>query len=126
MTTPKEVEVTLLSGILDRNGKLTTRVVLRAPSYAEFMALGEPQQLVELETGGRTLITNTDVIEGYLAACVVEPAYDSIYNSNDFRNARVLRDALLGFFTQASAVTSTGSPTPSSSDFNGIPDSSSG
>ncbi|MFG1332021.1 hypothetical protein V5F41_12310 [Xanthobacter autotrophicus] len=104
--------VTLTRPLVTHEGE-TRAIVLREPSYGDFMALGDPTAMV-LSVGSALPQDDMAVIRGYIERCAnVDPLLlDQIKVLAD---AMALAEAVKGFFTAASAAVSKTSPTPSSS-----------
>jgi hypothetical protein len=89
-------------------------VRLRPPRYRDIMRLGDPSSLVIMN--GAVLPQNDfSVIAGYFDALLIDERGDAIRAATleeaDYRDVIALKDAVLDFFRQASASTSTGTPT---------------
>ncbi len=100
---------------------LIAEIVLRQPSYDDYIACGgEPYSIGESEGGALFTIEKPEVIWAYANTCMVvpsDPLLLSQLGAGNWRVAREVRKAVLGFF-QASAEASEPSetsPTTSSS-----------
>lgn len=89
------------------------KVVVRAPTYAEFMRLGEPLE-GQTSDGVRVTIEHLDRLEAYCEACtttgddaIAEPA---VLAAGGFQLARKVQRAVLGFLYPPVAAGTT-SPT---------------
>lgn len=111
------------------HGGVVSEIVLRQPTYDEYIACGgEPYSVGESEDGALFTIEKPDVIWAYAAACMVKP--DSLLLSQlgpgNWTVAREVRKAILGFFRGpvVAKEPSGTSPTPSpstSADSNSTP-----
>jgi hypothetical protein len=110
------VEIALTEPIkaTDGNGNVTEckTVVLRPPKYGDVFALGEPQAFaLDPNTGMMFTSNRDDVIEKYLQRCCVQPINADLLMQCSLADSLALRDAVLGFFTDARAARSTSTPT---------------
>lgn len=99
------------------HGKTHTHIVMREPTYDEYVSCGgEPYTVGQSEEGILFSVEKTDVIWAYASACIVEPG-QLVLEQLDWRVAREVRKAILGFFQAPAAVDepSPTSPTTSSS-----------
>lgn len=93
------------------HGGPVLRIVLREPKYAEFMDLGEPY-VDSFSMGGTVTRTEDTALLGrYIERCIEEPKDPAILQQLTLTDARRVKDAMAGFFTQASEKTSTGPST---------------
>ena len=100
------------------HGEPIREVVLREPSYDDYVACGgEPYSIGQSEEGALFTIEKPEVIWAYARACMVQPKDGLLLAKRSFRVAREVRKAVLGFFrdTGAAAAPSEISPTTSSS-----------
>lgn len=97
-----------------------TEVVLRQPTYDEYISCGgEPYSIGESEDGALFTIEKPDVIWAYAQACMVspDPLLLSQLGPGNWTVAREVRKAIMGFFRApvAASAPSETSPTISSS-----------
>lgn len=79
-------------------------VVVREPSYKEYMAIGEPWTVAYADNGTPFQVENLDVINRYVEICVVSP--DAILlGQASGRTARRVREAVLNFFIGGDTAT---------------------
>lgn len=114
---PNSIRIPLSEPLLG-HGEPIREIVLREPTYDEYVRCGgEPYTIGQSDEGALFTIEKPDVIWAYAEACLVSPTDRLLLNQADWRVAREVRKAVLGFF-QASAkdsATSPTSPTTSSS-----------
>lgn len=116
----KTVRIPLPEPVPGHAGPITA-IVLRQPTYDEYTELGgEPYSIGESEGGALFTIEKPEVIWAYAQACMVEPKDPLLLSQlgpGNWRVAREVRKAILGFFqgSGADSATSQTSPTTSSS-----------
>lgn len=111
-----EVTIELTEPIRTHDG-VCSRVVIRAPKYGDVFALGEPQAYAVDPNSGMVFTSNRDdVIEKYLQLCVTEPKDPALLHQCNLTDSLALREAVLGFFSDARAARSTNTQTSPSSD----------
>ncbi|MFG1226030.1 phage tail assembly protein [Xanthobacter wiegelii] len=88
-------------------------VVLRAPTYSDFMALGDPTSLI-IAAGSALPQDDMVVIRQYVERLSSVPP-EHLTQIHALVDAMALAEAVKRFFREASAGISTPSPTPSSS-----------
>ncbi len=93
----EERTITLKKPIEGHHGKIT-QVVLREPTFDQYLEFGEPYTIAASKDGTPFGVENNDVIRQYLAVCVKEPVDKLILTQLSVSDARKLKDALLGFF----------------------------
>lgn len=86
---------------VELHGRPITVVILREPTGANYLDLGEPFALVGIKGGGVFRAEKEDVIRSYLGVCVDHDAGDHLVRMMSFRDARALVRALLDFFTES-------------------------
>lgn len=96
------------------------RIVLREPTFDEYLTHGDPYSIAFAADGTPFSVENVDVIKKYISACLVEPKDPAILHQAKAGIARELKNALLGFFqpdaatAEASATSGTTSPSAGS------------
>ncbi len=83
------------------HGGDVTKVVVREPTFEEYVRLGDPYILVPLEGGGFYPSEDRAVLESYMACCVVAPDL-LVCRQGGFELARDIKGAILSFFLPAS------------------------
>ncbi len=94
-------EVTVkLSKRYEAHGVAFDQVVLREPTFGEYFEIGEPQEAVY---GGAARMLQTDfvTVRRYLDKLTVSPEAGSLDVIDSLADVMALKDAVLGFFTQA-------------------------
>lgn len=112
----KTVRIPLPAPITE-HGKTFTHVVLREPNYDDYVSCGgEPYTIGQSEGGSYFSMEKPEVIWAYADKCIVEPGQIQLEGA-DWRVAREVRKAILGFFQEPAAASapSPTSPTTSSS-----------
>ena len=119
----KTVRIPLAEPVPSHNGPIT-QIVLREPTYDEYVSCGgEPYSIGESEGGALFTIEKPDVIWAYAEACMVEPKDPLLLTQQSpgsWRNAREVRKAILGFFQGPAAATETSQTSPMTSSSNSI------
>jgi hypothetical protein len=100
------------------HGKTIAEVVVREPTYAEYMELGDPF-VVALSPGEKIpfMVEDKAVLAAYCAKLVVEPADQLLLAQGGHKLARKIAATVRGFFLDGAEATeaSETSPTTSSS-----------
>lgn len=81
------------------------QVVVRAPTYDEYLIHGDPYIWVPLPSGGGKAFAseNMDVVREYARILIVEPADPLLLEQAGFELARKVKEAIMGFFLPAAA-----------------------
>lgn len=96
------------------------QVVLREPTFDEYLTHGDPWTIAFATDGTPFSVENVDVIKKYITLCLVEPKDPAILHQGKAMLAREVKNSLLGFFqpddakVAASATSGTNSPSPGS------------
>jgi hypothetical protein len=98
---PKTIEIPLETPLKGHGGNVT-KVVVREPTFEEYVRFGDPYILVPMEGGGYYPSEDRKIIESYMGVCVTEPDI-LICRGGGFALARQIKDAILSFFLPASA-----------------------
>lgn len=117
------VRIPVPGGLVTHKGVLH-EVVLKAPSYDDFLDLGEIETYGRSPDGTVFMVENGETLRSYIAKCLVEPKDPLALNQGGVKLARAVKGAVLGFFRDdvLEAEPSPTSPTTSSS--NASPDAS--
>jgi len=94
------VTIKLAKPLVTHNGPLS-RIVLREPTFDEFLSFGDPYTVAGSAEGAPFIIENVEVIKQYLTVCLVEPKDPALLSQAGARVAREVKQALLGFFQPA-------------------------
>ncbi|HWL06725.1 MAG TPA: hypothetical protein VNQ99_17615 [Xanthobacteraceae bacterium] len=94
------------------------RIVMREPTFDEYLQIGDPQTVAMSAEGTPFVVENTEVIKQYFAVCLVEPKEVEVLSQASAYVAREVKQKFLGFFqpdTTEEEASET-SPTSSSSE----------
>jgi hypothetical protein len=114
------VEVPLSRPITTHEGKIS-KVVLQEAMWDEYLTFGDPWVVAGANDGTPFGVENIEVIKQYLAIMLVSPKDPALLSQVSARDARRIKNALLGFFQPAEKAgeASATSPTNSSSEGSG-------
>lgn len=106
-------EIPLSEPIAGHSGPIA-KVVLREPTLADVMEIGEPQVIGRTADGTLYAVEHVGSIKAYLERCVQSP--DALLLGQlCLADALAVKDALIGFFSTARLASLPASPTSSSS-----------
>ncbi|QDM27001.1 hypothetical protein FNL56_13425 [Tardiphaga sp. vice304] len=96
-----------------------SRIVLREPTFDEYLSIGDPYSIAYSDGGTPFAVENLENIQRYIAHCVVEPKDPATLKQASAATAREVKKALLGFFqpdeeSEVSATSPTTSPSAES------------
>jgi hypothetical protein len=74
------------------------RIVLREPTFNEYLIHGDPYTIAASAGGSPFMVENADVIAAYIKICLVEPKDPVILEQGKARLAKEVKEALLAFF----------------------------
>jgi len=74
------------------------KIVLREPTFDEYLQIGDPQTLAQSADGTPFVVENSEVIKQYLAVCIVEPKEVEVLSQASALVAREVKQKFLGFF----------------------------
>jgi hypothetical protein len=77
---------------------LIHEIVMREPTFAEYLEIGEPRTLFFTEAGTPMVVENNDNIRRYIELCVQKPADALVLEQGGLQLARQLKKAVLDFF----------------------------
>jgi hypothetical protein len=97
------------------HGSPITEVTVREPTAGQYWANGEPITWSSSKEGVYFRVENDAAIKAYVELCVVEPKDPLLLGQMTLADAMAVKDAVLGFFIQARAPSSTGFSNSSSS-----------
>ncbi len=109
---------------------LVPRIVLREPTFDEYLSLGDPYSIAFSAGGTPFEVESPEVIRRYIELCLVEPKNPAILKQAGAFVAREVKNRLLGFFQPDastdpdSANSPTTSPLPNSEATASIPSGS--
>jgi hypothetical protein len=114
------VTIKLAKPLRDHSGGAITQIVLREPTFDEYLSFGDPYTVAGAADGTPFGVENMDVIRSYLKVCLVEPQDYGLLDQANARVARQVKEAILGFFqpdaqaAAASGTSQTSSPSAAS------------
>lgn len=77
------------------------RIVLREPTFDEYLSYGDPYSIAYTAEGVPFGVENMEVIKRYIGACLVEPKDPATLLQAGALVARDVKEKLLGFFQPA-------------------------
>lgn len=83
--------------------KRVDEIEIKEPTGGAYAQLGEPRVLVHTNSGGGYLVEQPAVINAYLEKCLVNDLGGDVLNLMSLQDVMEIKDALLGFFTEAAA-----------------------
>lgn len=95
--TRRTVSIAVDPPLRGHDGPIKT-VVLREPSYGDFLRLGETYVIAGSADGSPVMIEDIDVIRRYIEACLVEPKDAALLEQGNALLARAVKNAIVGFF----------------------------
>lgn len=111
----KHVTIELSEPIIGHSDPIR-RVVLQEPRARDYFALGEPSVYARNPDGTVYAVENAEVIDRYIERCIVEPKESILLDQMSLGDAMRVKDAVLGFFSDARKKTLPSSSMSSSSD----------
>lgn len=81
-----------------------TKIILREPTFDEYLSFGDPYSVAYTESGVPFGVENPEVIRRYMFACLVEPKDPATLQQAGASLARDVKNKLLSFFQPAEAV----------------------
>ena len=93
----KTVSIPVAGGLIG-HGAAIQNVVLREPTYAEYLEFGEPTQIVFLGEGRYIVNELPTVIQEYVKVCLIEPKQPLLLEAGGMKLARAVKDSVLSFF----------------------------
>lgn len=96
----RKISVLVDKPFMGHNGQVR-EVIVREPTFEEYLKFGDPVVWVPLPEGGMFPTENTEVINAYVKICIVDPDY-LICLAGGMDLARKLKGAILDFFLPAS------------------------
>lgn len=96
------ITIPLAKPLVTQAGSIS-QIVLREPSFDEYLQYGDPYVVAGAKDGTPFGVENVDVIRQYLSVCLVEPKDPALLSQAGARVAREVKDKLLSFFQPAAA-----------------------
>jgi hypothetical protein len=105
------------------NGLLVKQIVLREPTFDEYLAFDDPYTVMQSREGTPYVVENNEAIKNYIARCMVEPKDPALCSQLGVRVGQQVKRAMLSFFRDDAPVKegSVTSATNSSSETSGAP-----
>lgn len=75
-----------------------SRIVLREPTFNEYLIHGDPYTVAASAGGNPFMVENPDVIAAYIKVCLVEPKDPAILHQGKAWLAKEVKEAVLAFF----------------------------
>lgn len=100
----KTVRIPLDTPIIGHGGVKIDAVIVREPTFDEFMLHGDPFIWVPLESGGAFASETPEVLATYAAILVTEPKDKLLLSQGGFELARKIRSTIMGFFLPVAAA----------------------
>lgn len=95
-----------LSRAYESHGETFSAVTMREPRFADLMALGEPYEMQRIKGGMPVVIENTEIVAAYVSRCLIKPGVEKL-GGLGISDARLVRNAVLGFFIDGAEAAST-------------------
>lgn len=107
----EQAVITLKKPLRGHGGQEIKRIVLREPTFDEYLIHGDPYTVAASSAETRFAVENLEVIKQYISICLVEPKDPQLLSAQgNARLAREVKQKLLDFF-QPEAETEEGSET---------------
>ncbi|WP_158810232.1 hypothetical protein [Beijerinckia sp. L45] len=103
-TMAKEVRIPWPKGLVTHRG-VCTEIVLREPTYDEYLDLGEIVTYGKAPDGTIFPVENSEVLRSYIARCIVEPKDPLALTQGGVKLGRAVKGAVEGFFRDEPSVT---------------------
>lgn len=115
----REKEIINLKTPLEAPEGKVSRIVLREPTFEEYLSYGDPYTIASTDAGSLFSVENAEVIRRYINLCLVEPKDPAILLQAGASVAREVKNRVLGFFQpveadEVSTTSGTNSPLPGS------------
>lgn len=110
----RTVTINLATPLVTHDGALK-RIVLREPTFDEYLEFGDPYTVAAGAGGTPFAVENVEVIKQYLSICLVEPKDVALLSQAGASVAREVKDKLLGFFQPAGEAAAASGTSPTSS-----------
>lgn len=114
------VTIPLSKPLRGPNGQEVKTIVLREPTFDEYLSYGDPVTIAQAEGGTPFVVDNEDVIRKYISLCLVEPKDPQLLSQGGARLGRQVKQKLMGFFqpdgpeSEGSETSQTTSPSEAS------------
>lgn len=92
------VTIPLAKPLKAPNNELVKQVVLREPTFDEYLSFGDPFTIAQSTGGTPFVVENEEIIRKYIALCLVEPENPAILEQGNAKLGRQVKRELLNFF----------------------------
>lgn len=96
-----EIETIKLKKPLESPHGKVFQIVLREPTYTEYLEHGDPYTIASTEGGALFSVENPEVIKRYINLCLLEPKDPATLLQAGAAVAREVKNRMLGFFQSA-------------------------
>jgi hypothetical protein len=110
----RTISIPLDAPLTTHDGPLK-QIVLREPTFDEYLELGDPYTVAAGASGVPFAVENVDVIKKYIAFCLVEPKNPALLSQAGANVARALKETLLSFFQHGGAAAEASATSPTTS-----------
>lgn len=90
-------------------------IVLREPTFDEYLSFGDPYTVALSESGTPFSVENVEAIKNYISLCLVEPKDPALLQQAGAAVAREVKNKLLGFFDLAAPTAPDSGTSPTTS-----------
>ena len=119
----KQIRIPVPEGIIG-HGRTHTEVVLREPTFREYMDIGDVVEHVSYPNGMRLATINNATVDSYFKACLVDPKDPLVVEQGGLALAREVREAIVGFIHGESRVAAPSETSPKTSSGDAAKDAS--
>lgn len=106
----EHITIPLKEPLKGPNGASIDKIVLREPTFDEYLAFDDPYTVMSSREGTPYVIENLESIKNYIARCLVEPKDPALLSQCGVRVGQQVKRAMLSFF-QPDAPANGGSET---------------
>jgi hypothetical protein len=93
----QQITIPLDKPLVTHDGEIR-EVILREPTFDEYLDLGEPYTVAQTHDGTPFAVDNVETLRAYLRVCLVKPSNPDLLNQGGYRLAREVRKTIFGFF----------------------------
>lgn len=94
----EHVKIPLKEPLKGPNGVKVHQVVLREPTFDEYLAHDDPYTVMSSREGVPYVIENAETIRTYIHLCLVEPKDPALLSQGGVRLGQLVKRAMLSFF----------------------------
>ncbi len=92
-----EIRIPLTRPVPGHHGDVR-ELVLREPTFNDFMDLGDPYQIAQSPEGSNFAIVDPEVVRGYFERMLIEPKHPELLTNASIKDAQAVQAAILRFF----------------------------